>query len=262
MSYLEIIILSFIEGLTEFIPVSSTGHLVLVSHLLNITPTEFTKAFDVIIQFGAILAVVFMYKKRFLSNIKGQLDFYKKLFIGFLPAAVIGFLLKNKIDSLLENTTVVAYALLIGGLFMILIDTYYDKKSYIENTDSINLLSSLKIGLFQCFALIPGVSRSASTIIGGQIIGLKRHVAAEYSFFLAVPTLTAAALYKTYKIKHLLHLDYAYQLTLGVVLSFIFSVIAIRFFIHIVSKYGFFWFGLYRVIIGLIVLFFNYKNAL
>jgi undecaprenyl-diphosphatase len=248
MTTLEVWILSFIEGLTEFIPVSSTGHLIIASALLKIPPTDFSKAFDVIIQFGAIFAVVFLYH----SRLKWNYDFYKKLFLAFLPAAVIGFLFKNKIDQLLESTAVVAWSLILGGLFLIVVDSLFNKKTETEP----NLKSAIAIGFFQCIAMIPGVSRSAATIIGGQVMGLTRTKAAEFSFLLAIPTLGAATVYKFWKIRSLLEGSQLTSLLLGVFLSFIFSLLAIKFFISFVNKYGFRVFGIYRIILGACVLYF------
>lgn len=248
MSILEVIILAFVEGLTEFIPVSSTGHLILVSHLMKIAPSEFTKAFDVIIQFGAIFAVIFLYSKK----LRWNLAFYKKLIIAFLPAAIVGFIFKNKIDLLLESTTVVAWALIVGGVVMIFVDSLIDGKIHSDPDTK----SSLMIGLFQCLAMIPGVSRSASTIIGGQVMGLTREKAAEFSFLLAIPTLSAATAYKFWKVRLLIQSDQLFNLGLGVFLSFIFSLLAIKFFISFVNKYGFRAFGIYRIALGALVLFF------
>lgn len=248
MSIIEVIILAFVEGLTEFIPVSSTGHLILVSHFLKIEPTEFTKAFDVIIQFGAIFAVVFLFHKK----LRWDLEFYKKLLIAFLPAAFIGFLFKDKIDVLLESTTVVAWALIIGGVLMIVLDTVIIGK----NDKDPDMKSALMIGFFQCLAMIPGVSRSASTIIGGQAVGLTREKAAEFSFLLAIPTLGAATAYKLWKVRSIIETDQIFHLSLGVFLSFIFSLLAIKFFISFVNKYGFRAFGYYRIVVGALVLFF------
>lgn len=248
MSFFEVFILSFIEGLTEFIPVSSTGHLIIFNKVLGISPNEYTKAFDVIIQFGAIAAVLVIYQKKFRFNF----EFYKKLFIGFIPAAILGFLLKEKISILMESTAVVAWSLIIGGLIMILTDIKLNQNQDSDPT----LIQSLKIGLFQSLALIPGVSRSASTIIGGQLVGLNKKRAAEFSFFLAVPTLAAATVYKLYKIKNTIHPEQISQLLTGTILSFIFALFALKFFMNIVQKYGFKWFGIYRVLIGLLVLLF------
>lgn len=249
MSILEVIILSFIEGLTEFLPVSSTGHLIIVSSFLNMTPTDFSKAFDVIIQFGAILAVVLLYRKQ----LNWDLNLYKKLLFAFIPAAALGFLFKNKIDFLLESTTVVAWALIIGGAILIVTDYILKNKS----GEEISEVSAWKIGFFQCLALIPGVSRSAATILGGQLIGLSKQKAAEFSFLLAIPTLGAATFYKLWKVRAVLESSQIFNLVLGVTLSFVFALLAIQFFIKIVSKYGFKYFGIYRIILGVFVLVVN-----
>lgn len=249
MSYFHILILSFVEGLTEFLPVSSTGHLILTNHFLGLESSEFSKAFDVIIQFGAIAAVLVIYKERFKFN----LDFYKKLFVGFLPAAIIGFLAKKLVSDMMESATVVAWALIIGGIVMIITDWIFSRKG--EENKPVTYKNSFLIGLSQCLALIPGVSRSASTIVSGQMVGLSKKDAAEFSFFLAVPTLTAATVYKLWKIRNIVHTEHLTQLAVGTVFSFIFAIFAIRFFIAIVKNYGFKWFGVYRIILGAIVLF-------
>jgi undecaprenyl-diphosphatase len=249
MSYFHILILSFVEGLTEFLPVSSTGHLILTNYFLGLESTEFSKAFDVIIQFGAIAAVLVIYKERFKFN----LEFYKKLIIGFLPAAVIGFLGKKMVSDMMESTLVVAWALIIGGVIMIITDWIFSRKA--EENQPINYKNSFLIGLSQCLALIPGVSRSAATIVSGQLVGLSKKDAAEFSFFLAVPTLTAATLYKLWKIKDIIHPEHVSHLLVGTILSFVFAIFAIRFFLTIVKNYGFKWFGVYRIVLGTVVLF-------
>lgn len=252
MTTLHVFILSFIEGLTEFLPVSSTGHLILASAFLNIEPTDFSKAFDVIIQFGAIFAVVFLYRDR----LKWNPTFYFKIFLAFLPAAAIGFLFKKKIDVLLESTTVVAWALIIGGVILLFVDSIFKKNT---STEVSNKQSGF-IGLAQCLALIPGASRSAATIIGAQMVGLTREKAAEFSFILAIPTLTAATLYKLWKIRDILDMSQAFNLGLGIILSFIFALLAIRFFISILNRYGLKYFGVYRILLGCIVLYYNSKG--
>ncbi len=254
MSWIDVFILSLIEGLTEFIPVSSTGHLILASAYLNIASNEFTKAFDVIIQFGAILAVLLLYRER----LKWNPDFYKKIFIAFLPAALIGFLFKNKIDLLLESTTVVAWALILGGVVLLFIDSAFRHQTETEVSDR----SALLIGFMQCLAMVPGVSRSASTIIGGQVAGLSRERAAEFSFLLAIPTMGAATAYKLWKVKDILDSSHAFHLALGVFLSFLFSIFAIKFFIAILNRYGFRYFGIYRIVLGIFVLFFSDPGAI
>ena len=254
MTFLEVFILAFIEGLTEFIPVSSTGHLILTSAALHIPNSDFIKAFNVIIQFGAILAVVYLYWKK----LKWDYEFYKNVTLAFIPTAILGFLFKNKVDELMESTAVVAYALIVGGLILIWIDSLFKNRTHKE----LNSKSSLLIGVFQSIAMIPGVSRSAATIIGGQVFGLTREKAAEFSFILAIPTLGAATVYKLWKIRHIIESQHLMNLSLGVFLSFIFSVIAIKFFISFVTKYGFKFFGYYRIILGAIVLFFHSRGSI
>jgi undecaprenyl-diphosphatase len=251
MSSIVVFILSLIEGLTEFLPVSSTGHLIIASSFLNLEKEPFVIQFNIIIQFGAILSVLFLYWRKFIPN----WTFYKKLAIAFLPAAIIGLLIKNKIDALLESITVVAWALIIGGIFLFFLDS---KKSSTytggKNLDEITLKDALIIGLTQCFAFIPGVSRAAATIIGGRLMGLNQKTATEFSFFLAVPTLSGAALLKTLKILPTIEPNQIQILALGTILSFLFALAAIKTFISLVSKGAFKWFGIYRIILGLIVL--------
>jgi len=253
MSYLEVLILSFIEGLTEFIPVSSTGHLILTNALMNTPVTPFTKAFDVIIQFGAILAVVFLYK----NQLKWNYQFYRNITLAFIPTVIIGFILKNKIDLLLESTTLVAITLILGGFVLIGIDSWFKNRPLKELT----LKSSLLIGFFQSISMIPGVSRSAASIIGGQFVGLSREKAAEFSFILAIPTMAAASSYKLWKIRDIIDSSQSLNLVLGVFLSFIFAILAIKFFISIVHKYGFKYFGYYRIALGTLVLILTYTNS-
>lgn len=246
MSYFEVFILALIEGLTEFIPVSSTGHLILTNALMKTEVTAFTKAFDVIIQFGAILAVIYLYKEK----LKWDYSFYKKITLAFIPTAIIGFIFKNKIDLLLESTVVVAISLIVGGFILIGVDSWFKHKN---QTDP-DFKSSVLIGFFQCISMIPGVSRSAATIIGGQVVGLTREKAAEFSFILAIPTMGAATAYKLWKIHDVIDSSQIYKLFSGVLLSFVFAVFAIKFFISILNKYGFKYFGYYRIIVGFIIL--------
>lgn len=252
MGYWEAIILALIEGLTEFLPVSSTGHMIIGSSLMGIASEDFTKIFTVCIQFGAILSVVVLYYKRFLQN----LQFYYKLLVAFIPAAVFGLLLSDLIDQLLENVLVVAIMLLIGGIIFILLDKWFEKSE--NNTDrEIKYPEALKIGFFQVIAMVPGVSRSAATIIGGLTQKLNKKQAAEFSFFLAVPTMFAASS-KTL-------LDYFMDgnsfsseqwkvLALGNIVAFIVAIIAIKTFIGFLTKHGFKLFGYYRIVLGLILI--------
>lgn len=255
MTIAEAVILAIVEGITEFLPVSSTGHMIIASSLMGIAEDDFTKSFTIAIQFGAILSVLVLYFKRFFKSV----NFYLKLFIGFIPAAIAGFLLGDEIDALLENVTVVAIALILGGIVLLFIDRFFstDIKEDKTTTDSISYPTAFKIGLFQCFALIPGVSRSAATIIGGLTQKLTRKNAAEFSFFLAVPTMFAATVYKMY--------EYYYEgpgflaeqmkpLLVGNIVAFIIAIFAMRSFVSYLNKHGFKIFGWYRIIVGTILL--------
>jgi len=252
MSILQTIIIAIVEGITEFLPVSSTGHMIIAQKLLNIESTEFVKAFTVNIQFGAILSVLVLYWKRFFQS----LDFYWKLLIAFLPAGIIGFLASDYIDSLLENVVVVAVTLVLGGVLMLFVDKWFDKP---EENQEMDWKRALKIGFFQCIAMIPGVSRSMATIVGGMTTKLSRKNAAEFSFFLAVPTMAAASGYKLLKLVSdpasvSMLTDNLITLLIGNVVAFIVAMAAIKFFIGYLTKYGFKAFGYYRIIVGVLIL--------
>ena len=241
MTIFQTVIIAIVEGITEFLPISSTGHMIIAQKLMAIESTEFVKAFTVNIQFGAILSVVVLYWKRFFQS----WDFYWKLLIAFIPAAVIGFLLSDYIDSLLENVLVVAIMLVLGGVFMLFVDKWFNKP---DDNQTMDWKRSLKIGFFQCIAMIPGVSRSMATIVGGMTTKLSRKNAAEFSFFLAVPTMAAASGYKLLKL--LMEPDTASMLSdnlltllIGNVVAFIVAMGAIKFFIGFLTKYGFKAFG-------------------
>ncbi len=266
MSILDTIIIAIIEGLTEFLPVSSTGHMIITQNILGVESTPFVKAFTFIIQFGAILSVVVLYWKRFFKlnqtpapegatafkRFLHKYDFYWKLFVAFIPAAVLGLLFSDAIDAMLESVEVVAVTLIIGGVFMLFSDKIFNKGS--EKTE-LTEKRAFNIGLFQCISMIPGVSRSMATIVGGMSQKLTRKAAAEFSFFLAVPTMLAATLFKMLKIfteengMQILkeNLD---TLIIGNVVAFIVAMLAIKFFINFVTKYGFKAFGWYRIIVG------------
>ena len=245
MSYLQALILAIIEGITEFLPVSSTGHIIIGSSAMGIASSPFVKVFTVAIQFGAILSVLVLYWRRFLQNFA----FYVKLLVAFIPAAVFGLLLKKQIDALLENIVVVALALIIGGIIFLWLDKFFAHRS---------LPRALRIGLFQVLSMIPGVSRSAATIIGGLTQGLSPTTAAEFSFFLAVPTMFAATCKSLW--------DYVTEeggtftsqelglLAFGNVIAFVVAMIAIRAFIGYLTKHGFRIFGYYRIAAGIIIL--------
>lgn len=252
MTVIEAIILGIVEGITEFLPISSTGHMIIASSLMGIAEDSFTKTFTVSIQFGAILSVIFLYWKRFFQS----MDFYYKLFVAFLPAVVFGKLLNDFIDSLLGNVAVVAYTLLAGGIFLIFMDQLIKEKTD-STDDNISYKTAFKIGLFQVIAMIPGVSRSAATIIGGLTQGLSRKTAAEFSFFLAVPTMFAATVYKVYEFyKSGIKVEdnQISLLVIGNVVAFIVAVLAIRSFIGVVTKYGLKVYGYYRIAVGVLII--------
>ncbi|MES2133811.1 MAG: undecaprenyl-diphosphate phosphatase [Bacteroidota bacterium] len=255
MSYLEAFIIAVIEGLTEFLPVSSTGHMMIGTALLGIKATPFVKLFTVAIQLGAILSVVVLYFKRFFKSV----NFYIKLIVAFVPAAIFGILLGDYIDAALENLMGVAIALFVGGIVLVFVDKWFKNNSLDEEKD-ITYPRAFKIGLFQCLALWPGMSRSASTIIGGMTQGLTRRSAAEFSFFLAVPTMFAATAKKLldfYKDGLVLDGQQINLLIFGNVVAFVVALLAIKSFIGFLSKHGFKSFGWYRIIVGgvLIILF-------
>lgn len=252
MTIFQAIIIAIVEGLTEFLPVSSTGHMIITTSIMGISADNFTKLFTIAIQFGTILSVLFLYWKKFFQSI----NFYLKLFVGFIPAAIFGFLLSDWIDSLLENVIMVAVMLVLGGIVFILIDKWLSKSEHKEE-ESLSFFTVFKIGLFQCIAMIPGVSRSAATIIGGVSQGLSKKQAAEFSFFLAVPTMFAATCKKM--------LDYYQEgislsnnewtlLAIGNIVGFIVAIIAIKSFITFITKNGFKVFGYYRIVVGAAIL--------
>ncbi len=250
MGYLEAIILAIVEGLTEFLPVSSTGHMIIASAFMGINENEFTKLFTVCVQFGAILSVLVLYWKRFLVST----DFYIKLFVAFIPAAIIGKTLGDQIDEWLESVTVVAINLLLGGVILLFIDKIFKNEKAKDNLNDLTIKQSFIIGLFQCIALAPGVSRSAATIIGGMTQKFTRKAAAEFSFFLAVPTMFAASGYKLLKSYDKIRSEDLSVLLVGNLVAFIVAVLAIKFFISFLTKYGFKIFGYYRIILGILLL--------
>ncbi len=248
MSILQAIILAIIEGISEFLPISSTGHMIIGSTIMGIEQDDFVKLFTVAIQFGAILSVIVLYWKRFFQG----LDLYYKLFTAFIPAVVAGLLLKDHIDALLENVIVVAAALLIGGVVFLFIDRWTPGGSK-EDSSRLTHKRALVIGLFQCLAMVPGVSRSAATIIGGLTQGLNRKDAAEFSFFLAVPTMFGATVKSIYDYVDdggAVTMQHFQLFAIGNVVAFIVAIIAIRGFITYLSRSGFKAFGWYRIALG------------
>ncbi|KEQ31617.1 UDP-diphosphatase [Pedobacter antarcticus 4BY] len=252
MNFLQTIILAVIEGLTEFLPVSSTGHMIIASSFMGIASDPFVKLFTIVIQLGAILSVVVLYFKRFFKS----LDFYFKLLVAFIPAAVFGLLLSDKIDELLESPLTVAVSLVVGGVILLFVDKWFNNP-VIEREEDINYLTAFKIGFFQCLAMIPGVSRSGASIVGGMSLKLSRKAAAEFSFFLAVPTMfaaTAKKLFDFYKEGHTITTQEIQLLAVGNIVAFIVALLAIKSFIGYLNKNGFRMFGWYRIIAGLIII--------
>jgi undecaprenyl-diphosphatase len=252
MTILQSIIMAIVEGLTEFLPVSSTGHMIIAQKLMAMESTEFVKVFTVNIQFGAILSVVVLYWKRFFQT----WDFYWKLVIAVFPALVLGFLFSEKIDQLLENVMVVAVMLVIGGVFMLFVDKWFNHP---DENQTMDWKRSLKIGFYQCIAMIPGVSRSMATIVGGMTTKLTRKNAAEFSFFLAVPTMAAASGYKLLKLimdpnAASMLSENMVTLLIGNFVAFLVAMAAIKFFISFLTKYGFKAFGYYRIVVGLVII--------
>jgi undecaprenyl-diphosphatase len=252
MNLTEAVIIGIVEGLTEFLPISSTGHMIVAEKLLGMEETEFLKMFTVAIQLGAILSVVVLYYKRFFDF--RNIQFYLKLMVGIIPAMVFGLLFSDKIDALLESSTTVAISLLLGGIVFLFIDKIFSS----ETTESeVSFKQSVTIGLWQCLAMIPGVSRSAASIIGGMQQKLSRSSAAEFSFFLAVPTMLAATGYKLlkfYKDKGGFQPEDLQLLAVGNIVAFIVAILAIKFFIGFLKKYGFKIWGYYRIGAGIILL--------
>ncbi len=250
MSWLDALYIAIIEGLTEFLPVSSTGHMIIMEKLLGLNADDaFTQAFIINIQFGAILSVVVLYWKRFFQTLK----FYYKLFIAFLPAAFFGLLLDDYIETMLGSVMIVAVMLFVGGIVLVFVDSWFKNNDKNKNQE-VTYKKSLIIGFFQVIAMIPGVSRSAATIIGGMTQKLSRKTAAEFSFFLAVPTMFAASGYKLLKNYEAITSDNIGILIFGNVIAFIVALIAIKSFIAILTKFGFKFFGYYRIAIGLLLI--------
>ncbi len=254
MDTFQSIIIAIVEGLTEFLPVSSTGHMIITEKLLKVTEDDFSKVFTVAIQLGAILAVVVLYWKKFLNF--NNWKFYAKIAAGVVPALILGFLFSDKIDALLESTTTVAVSLLVGGVILLFIDNVF-KNPTIDKEEDVSFFKAIKIGIWQCIAMVPGVSRSAASIIGGMQQKLTRNAAAEFSFFLAVPTMLAATAYKL--LKH--YQDYGgftaneiKQLAVGNVVAFVVAMLAIKFFITFLKKHGFKIWGYYRIVVGILLL--------
>lgn len=251
MTYLQAFIIAVIEGLTEFLPVSSTGHMILADSMMKISNPEFAKTFEIVIQLGAILAVLFIYIRRFFVS----LNIYLKLAVAFLPTGVIGLLAYKTIKHYLFNPFVVSLSLIVGGVILILLDKWSErKKSEYTNVEDISYSGAVKIGLIQCFSMVPGVSRAAATIFGGIFSGFDRKQAAEFSFLLAIPTMFAASGYDLLKEKENIHSEDLKILLFGGLVAFIVAIFAVKGFIAFLNKYGFKHFGWYRIALGVVFL--------
>jgi undecaprenyl-diphosphatase len=267
MNTLQAILLAIVEGLTEYLPISSTGHMIFVSSYFGIQNDDFVKLFQVSIQFGAILAVVALYWKKFFNFSK--FNFYIKLACAVIPALVLGKLFDDKIEAVLGDPIPIAIVLIIGGFILLFVDNRFQTPTIIEE-EEITIKKAVAIGFWQCLAMMPGTSRSAASIIGGMQQGLTRQAAAEFSFFLAVPTMLAVTVYslllKTYEVSHLKGYELLIQspeniklFLMGNVIAFIVAIIAIKFFIGIIKQYGFKPWGWYRIIVGIFLLiYFSY----
>jgi undecaprenyl-diphosphatase len=254
-SLLVVILLGIVEGLTEYLPVSSTGHLILATELLGF-PAERWALFNIAIQPGAILAILVLYWRTFRDVLTGltrrdplSIKFVRNLLLAFLPAAIIGLIFNDPIETLLENATVVAWALIIGGIAILVVERFA-KPTDSGGVSGVTLRQSVGVGLVQCLAMIPGVSRSGATILGAMSLGVDRKTAAEFSFFLAVPTLTGATVLQLAKHRDEITTGLVGQIGLGALVSFIVALIVVKAFVGIVTRYGFAPFAWYRIVAG------------
>ncbi|MGI8582215.1 MAG: undecaprenyl-diphosphate phosphatase [Chitinophagaceae bacterium] len=262
MTVTESIIIAIVEGITEFIPISSTAHMRITENILGLSNSDkFVEAFTIAIQLGAILSVVVLYWKKFF-DLK-RLNFYIKLIVAVIPALIFGFLFSKKIDNILESPYMIAIIMLVGGIVLLFVDSWF-KNPTIHNEKEVNVTTAFKIGLYQCLAvLLPGLSRSAATIIGGMSLKLTRSAAAEFSFFLAVPTMLAAAVYKLYeytKENGAFSSEQIKLLGIGNLVAFVVALLAIKFFINFLKKHGFRVWGVYRIIVGIVLLVMIYSG--
>lgn len=258
MSLLSIILLGIVEGLTEFIPVSSTGHLILAGEMMRVP--QGTETFDIVIQLGAILAVVVLYRQRFLDVLVGlgrrdpqAIRFTRNVLIGFLPSAVIGAVAYGAIKTMLNTPVIVAIALILGGVAILAIERMV-RHPTCDSVESMPLRTSFGIGLIQCLSMIPGISRSGATIMGALTLGVERRTAAEYSFFLAIPTMMGATALALWKARDELGDSQATAIAIGFVVSFIVAMLVIKWFLNVVTKHGFAPFAWYRIIVGAVAL--------
>ncbi|GAX88359.1 undecaprenyl-diphosphatase [Lebetimonas natsushimae] len=251
MNIIDSVILGTVEGITEFLPISSTAHMIIVSTLLGLKQTLNNVAFEVIIQLGATLAIVMIYLNKI--NFK-EFELWKKVILAFLPLAVIGFLLRHQIKELFTVTTV-AWMFIIGGIVFFIVEKLYNEENKINEVEKVNFKQAFIIGVFQVFALIPGTSRSGATIVGGMLGGLTRKTAADFSFLLAIPTMFAASGYEFLKNIHNFKNQNGIVLAVGFIISFISAYIAVKWFLRFVEKYTLIPFGIYRIVFGFALLY-------
>ncbi len=249
MTNIQAIILGILEGLTEFLPISSTGHLTLASHFLGIVQSQQFIVFEIAIQLGAILAVVFFYWRKFFD-----INLLTKLFVAFLPTGIIGLLIYKYIKVLLSSEIIVAVSLMLGGIILILVEKFYKNTKSETHYQNISFGQALLLGFAQCMAMIPGVSRSGAIIVAGLLMKINRSILVEFTFLLAVPTMSAATLYAIYKNREIISADYFSAIILGFVSSFLVALVVIKFLINYIKKYDFVPFGVYRIFLGIIVL--------
>ncbi|QER41931.1 undecaprenyl-diphosphate phosphatase [Thermodesulfobacterium sp. TA1] len=249
MDLIHAAILGIVEGLTEFLPVSSTGHLILTAHILGIPHTNFTKTFEIAIQLGSILAILFLYFERFLKDF----ETWKRIILAFIPTGVLGFLLYKIIKKFfIGNDLLVVINLILGGVVLLFVDRLFQKGKKMEDVKEVSLKKAPLIGIFQALAMVPGVSRSAATIIGGMLVGLNRKAAAEFSFMLAFPTMFAATSYDLFKSYSEISFQDWQTLLVGFIFAFITALITVKTFLRFIAKHSFFVFGVYRILVGLI----------
>lgn len=249
MSYFHAIIIGIVQGITEFLPISSTGHMILTAELLKIKSSAFLTSFEIIIQLGSILAVVFLYWKKLFSGI----EIWKKIIVAFLPSVIFGFIFYPFIKKMLEGNTTVLWSLFLGGIILIIFELYHKEKAGdVDEIEKISYGQAVKIGLFQCIAMIPGISRSAATIVGGLTQGLKRQTIVEFSFLLAIPTMSAATGYDLLKNASAFTFDQFGLLIIGFIVAFFVAILSIKFLLALVKKYTFVGFGVYRIVVALL----------
>lgn len=252
MDIYQAVLLGIVEGLTEFLPVSSTGHLILTAHILGVDNSGFTKSFEIAIQMGAIMSVILLYAKRLSTDY----EMWKRILVAFLPTGALGFLLYKLIKTyLIGNDKVVVLSLIIGGIFLLFADKVCERFCYIGDARNLSFKRAFLIGIFQSIAMIPGVSRSASTIIGGMLVGLHRKASAEFSFLLAIPTIIIATSYDVYKSHSTFTHSEWHLLLIGFLSAFFTALLTVKVFLKFISKHSFFPFGIYRIVLGFLYAF-------